>query len=43
MIAFTTKREGDEAEQVYVLDIAGGGEARRVTNLSPPRATNPQW
>ena len=42
MIAFTTKREGDEVEQVYVLDILGGGEARRVTSLSTA-ATNPQW
>ena len=41
-IAFTTKREGDEADQVYVLDIAGGGEARRVTSLSTA-ASNPQW
>jgi Tol biopolymer transport system component len=27
-IAFTTKREGDEAEQIYILDLASGGEAR---------------
>jgi dipeptidyl aminopeptidase/acylaminoacyl peptidase len=40
--AFATKREGDEAEQVYVLDIASGGEARRVTSLSTA-AANPQW
>src|SRR6476469_9851337 len=33
-IAFTTKREGDDANQLYVLDIAGGGEAQRMTNLS---------
>src|SRR5882757_9867569 len=32
-IAFTTKREGDEMAQVYVLDIAQGGEARRLTNV----------
>jgi dipeptidyl aminopeptidase/acylaminoacyl peptidase len=30
-IAFTAKREDDDASQVYVLDL-GGGEARRVTN-----------
>jgi len=41
-IAFTTKREGDEADQVYVLDIASGGEARRVTSLSTA-AADPQW
>ncbi len=33
-IAFTTRREGDEVNQVYVLDISGGGEAQRVTSLS---------
>jgi dipeptidyl aminopeptidase/acylaminoacyl peptidase len=31
-IAFSSKREGDDANQVYVLDIANGGEAQRVTN-----------
>lgn len=41
-LAFTAKREGDEADQVYVLDLAGGGEARRVTSLSTG-AANPQW
>ncbi len=41
-IAFTAKREGDEAEQVYILDIAQGGEARRVTNISTG-ASDPQW
>lgn len=41
-IAFTTKRDGDEAEQVYVLDLAAGGEARRVTNLSTG-ASDPAW
>ncbi|NGX15704.1 S9 family peptidase [Wenzhouxiangella sp. XN24] len=33
-IAFTTQREGDEAPQVYVLDLAVGGEARRITSIS---------
>jgi dipeptidyl aminopeptidase/acylaminoacyl peptidase len=41
-IAFTSKREGDEVEQVYVLDLASGGEARRLTNVSTG-ASNPQW
>ncbi len=41
-IAFTTRREGDEADQVYVLNIAQGGEARRITSLSTA-AANPQW
>lgn len=33
-IAFSTKREGDDQAQIYVLDIANGGEAQRVTNLT---------
>jgi dipeptidyl aminopeptidase/acylaminoacyl peptidase len=41
-IAFATKREGDEAEQIYLLDLAAGGEARRLTNQSTG-AANPQW
>ncbi len=40
-IAFVTRREGDEAGQVYVLPM-NGGEARRVTDLSGG-AANPQW
>jgi dipeptidyl aminopeptidase/acylaminoacyl peptidase len=41
-IAFTSRREGDEADQVYVLDLVSGGEARRLTNVSTG-ASNPQW
>jgi dipeptidyl aminopeptidase/acylaminoacyl peptidase len=41
-IAFSTKREGDEVEQVYVLDVAVGGEAARVTNLATG-ARSPQF
>jgi dipeptidyl aminopeptidase/acylaminoacyl peptidase len=41
-IAFSTKREGDEAEQIYILDLASGGEARRLTNVSTG-ASKPQW
>lgn len=33
-IAFTAKREGDDAAQVYVLSVLNGGEAQRVTSLS---------
>lgn len=40
-IAFSAKRETDEVNQVYVLDI-GGGEAVRVTNISTG-ARNPRW
>jgi dipeptidyl aminopeptidase/acylaminoacyl peptidase len=32
-IAFVTKREGDDVNQVYTLDLSGG-EAHRVTSLS---------
>jgi dipeptidyl aminopeptidase/acylaminoacyl peptidase len=41
-IAFSTRREGDDAAQIYVLDIAGGGEAQRITRLSTG-ARSPQW
>jgi dipeptidyl aminopeptidase/acylaminoacyl peptidase len=40
-IAFTTKREGDESPQAYVLPL-NGGEAVRVTNVSTG-AANPEW
>ncbi|HVT45906.1 MAG TPA: hypothetical protein VMT00_16130 [Thermoanaerobaculia bacterium] len=40
-IAFSSKREGDEAAQIYVIDL-GGGEAIRITSAptgarKPPR------
>ncbi len=41
-IAFSAKREGDEESQIYVIDVVGGGEAQRVTNLSTG-ARSPQW
>ena len=41
-IAFSARREGDEASQIYVLDVANGGEAVRVTSLSTG-ARSPQW
>ncbi|MBA3849762.1 MAG: dipeptidyl aminopeptidase [Opitutus sp.] len=34
IIAFTTRREGDEATQIYFLNFAEGGEAQRITNLT---------
>lgn len=40
-IAFSARREGDEASQIYILDIAGG-EAVRATNISTG-ARNPRW
>jgi len=41
-IAFSARREGDEVNQIYVLDVADGGEAVRVTSLSTG-ARSPQW
>jgi dipeptidyl aminopeptidase/acylaminoacyl peptidase len=40
-IAFSTRREGDDAPQIYVLPL-NGGEAVRVTSAAGG-ATNPQW
>lgn len=33
-IAFTARRDGDDASQVYLLDLVAGGEAERVTSIS---------
>ncbi|MCI0419655.1 MAG: S9 family peptidase [Acidobacteria bacterium] len=41
-LAFTAKREGDEVNQAYVMDLASGGEAMRVTSLSTAVAS-PGW
>ena len=41
-IAFSARRDGDEAAQLYLLDVEGGGDARRVTSLSTGART-PQW
>src|SRR5262245_40304045 len=40
-IAFSTKREGDEVEQIYLLAV-DGGEAQRITTTATG-ATNPKW
>jgi len=40
-LAFAAKREGDDAAQVYVIDL-GGGEAQRVTNW-PGGAKSPRF
>ena len=40
-IAFSSKREGDETAQLYVLHLAGG-EAERVTNITLG-ARQPKW
>jgi dipeptidyl aminopeptidase/acylaminoacyl peptidase len=41
-LAFTAKRDGDEVSQIYVLDLAAGGEAERITSLSTG-AGAPKW
>jgi dipeptidyl aminopeptidase/acylaminoacyl peptidase len=41
-IAFSAKRDRDEANQIYVLDMTGPGEAERVTWLSTG-ASAPTW
>jgi Tol biopolymer transport system component len=41
-LAFSAKREGDDVNQIYVLDVAEGGEAVRVTSLATG-ARSPQW
>jgi dipeptidyl aminopeptidase/acylaminoacyl peptidase len=40
-IAFSAKREGDEASQIYILRL-DGGEAERLTSLSTA-AYSPKW
>lgn len=40
-VAFTAKREGDDAAQVYVISV-DGGEARRLTQ-TPLGARSPVW
>ena len=42
MIAFTARREGDEASQIYTINVAEGGEAVRVTSISTG-ARSPAW
>ncbi len=42
IIAFTARRDGDEAAQVYLMNIREGGEAQRFTNLSSG-AANPRF
>jgi dipeptidyl aminopeptidase/acylaminoacyl peptidase len=41
-LAFAAKREGDDVNQIYVLDLATGGEAERITTLSTG-AASPKW
>jgi dipeptidyl aminopeptidase/acylaminoacyl peptidase len=41
-IAFTATRDGDTDSQIYVLDLASGGEAQRYTSL-PGGVSDPHW
>src|SRR5689334_1069273 len=41
-IAFSARREDDSTSQIYVMNIAEGGEAARVTNVSTG-ASSPHW
>lgn len=41
-IAFSTRREGDEAPQIYALNVTEAGEAMRLTNVSSG-ASGPKW
>jgi dipeptidyl aminopeptidase/acylaminoacyl peptidase len=41
-IAFSSRREGDLAPQIYVLDLIGGGDAERLTQLTGG-ARSPHW
>ncbi|MGH9767420.1 MAG: S9 family peptidase [Blastocatellia bacterium] len=42
MIAFSARRENDEVNQIYVIDVVTGGEAVRVTTISTG-ARSPQF
>ena len=42
MIAFSARRENDEVNQIYVIDVVTGGEAIRATNISTG-ARGPQF
>ncbi len=41
-VAFSSKRDGDDAAQLYVIDLGRGGEAERVTSLSTG-GRSPKW
>jgi dipeptidyl aminopeptidase/acylaminoacyl peptidase len=41
-LAFVTRREGDEAGQIYLLPMASPGEARRLT-VVPTGVSAPSW
>jgi len=41
-LAFAAKREGDEVPEIYVLDLAHGGDAARLTHVGTG-ARSPVW
>ena len=41
-VAFSARRDGDDAPQIYALDLALGGDAERLTRI-PGGARSPQW
>lgn len=41
-LAFSARRDEDETAQIYVLDVARGGEAHRITH-APTSAGAPRW
>ena len=41
-VAFGARRDDDEVAQIYVIDVALGGEAQRVTS-APTSAGAPKW
>lgn len=41
-IAFAARRDDDEVNQIYVMDVVRGGEAQRVT-AAPTAASSPRW
>ncbi|MFN7541392.1 MAG: prolyl oligopeptidase family serine peptidase [Acidobacteriota bacterium] len=41
-LAFTATREGDNEAQLYVLDVLGGGEAQRYTQIATG-VSDPRW
>ncbi len=41
-VAFVAKRDGDEAAQIYTINVKEGGEAQRLTSLCTG-ASSPKW
>jgi len=41
-LAFSAKRDGDQENQIYMLDLVTGGEAVRMTSVAGG-ASSPQW